>query len=239
MLYMSEVAPKKFRGAIVAGYQFCIIRGPQLRALGTLRGQPYESQYVKDELNELVANHEYEMRNGQAGWADCFRGRWTPSRNLRRVVLGMALQMMQQWTGVNFNCRPTERFPHLDDHYRCQRLLYPHLLLDGAVGMLVCEFIIAIVGTANEGSKATGICLIDYGNMKTKIFFLSGATCTACVLFAYFLVDRMLEDTTPRHSSKWVLHSMREDMADISSLGSTEKAVSNAPAPVFRENRDA
>ena len=72
-------------------------------ALSILRGQPVDSQYVKDELKELIANHEYEMRNMRAGWIDCFRGGWKPSSNFRRVMLGMALQMMQQWTGVNFS----------------------------------------------------------------------------------------------------------------------------------------
>lgn len=36
------------------------------------------------------------------------------------------------------------------------------LLIYGAVGMLVCEFIIAIVGTVDEGSKAGGLCLIVF-----------------------------------------------------------------------------
>jgi len=53
------------------------------------------------------------------------------------------------------------------------------------------------------------------GNLRTKVFFVWGATCTLCVVFSYFLVsetkglsleqvDRMLEETTPRNSAKWV-----------------------------------
>jgi MFS family permease len=159
ILYMSEVAPKRFRGAIVSGYQFCITIGLLLasvvdngtkdrmdsgsyripmglqwlfaailgvglfllpesprfyvkkgrkddaaHALSILRGQPADSAYIADELKELIDNHDYEMRNMRAGWADCFTGGWKkPSSNLRRVMLGMALQMMQQWTGVNFS----------------------------------------------------------------------------------------------------------------------------------------
>lgn len=71
------------------------------RALSIIRGQPADSQYVKQEVAELVANYEYELKHMQTGWLDCFRGGWKPSGNLRRVVLGMALQMFQQWTGVN------------------------------------------------------------------------------------------------------------------------------------------
>lgn len=36
------------------------------------------------------------------------------------------------------------------------------LLLYGAVVMCLCEFIVAIVGTADEGSKAANMCLIVF-----------------------------------------------------------------------------
>ena len=168
------------------------------------------------------------------------------------------------------------------------------LLIYGAVGMLVCEFVIAIVGTVDQGSKAASMCLIvftciyifffastwgpaawvvigeifplpirakgvalstasnwlwnfvigfitpymideQYGNLKTKVFFVWGATCTACVVFAYFLVpetkglsleqvDNMLKETSPRKSSKWVPHSTFAGHGEASSLESTDKA---------------
>lgn len=166
ILYMSEVAPKAVRGAIVSGYQFCITIGLLLAAvvdnstmnrmdsgayriamsiqfawalilgiglfflpesprfyvkcgrlddaaksLSILRGHPADSNYVKDELAELEANFQYESKNMQSGWLSCFTGGWSsPNSNLRRVMLGMALQMMQQWTGVNFGKQ------HLDCH---------------------------------------------------------------------------------------------------------------------------
>lgn len=180
------------------------------------------------------------------------------------------------------------------------------LLIYGAVGMLVCEFLIAIVGTtAHEGSKAASTCLIvftcfyifffastwgpaawvvigeifplpirakgvalstasnwlwnfvigyitpymldeDKGNLKSKVFFLWGATCTACVVFAYFLVpetkglsleqvDRMLEETTPRNSKKWIPHLTNE--GDTSSLESKHKNP-RGPRAVFREHSE-
>lgn len=73
------------------------------KSLSRLRGQPLDSDYIKDELAELEANYQSESKNMQTGWLSCFTGGWSsPSSNLRRVMLGMALQMMQQWTGVNF-----------------------------------------------------------------------------------------------------------------------------------------
>ncbi|KAF2124278.1 general substrate transporter [Dothidotthia symphoricarpi CBS 119687] len=307
ILYMSEVAPKGVRGAIVSGYQFCItwvfalilgiglfflpesprwyVKCNRLEdaacALSTLRGQPADSQYVKDELAELVANYQME-HNVQASWVDCFTGEWKPSSNLRRVVLGMTLQMMQQWTGVNFIFYYGSTFfktVGIHNAFLVSMITSAvnpieqpgrrALLIHGAIGMLVCEFIIAIVGTVNSGSKAASTCLIvftciyifffattwgpaawivigelwnfvigfitpylmneEYGNLKTKVFFVWGSTCTLCVLFAYFFVpetkglaleqvDRMLEETTPRGSRKWVPCAMYAGR-DEASLG--------------------
>jgi hypothetical protein len=89
----------------------------------------------------------------------------------------------------------------------------------------------------------------EYGNLKAKVFFIWGATCTACVVFAYFLVpetkglsleqvDRMLEETTPRKSAKWVPAHMHEDVAESSSLRPSEKSA-RARVPEHRENLDA
>lgn len=73
-----------------------------------LRGQPPTSHYIELELAEIVANAEYEARViPTTGWyssyAACFTGSLRdPGSNLRRTILGTSLQMMQQWTGVNF-----------------------------------------------------------------------------------------------------------------------------------------
>lgn len=78
------------------------------KALGKLRGHPPDSDYIKDELAELVANFRLESMHMTATWADCFKGGFKkPSSNLRRVILGILMQMMQQWTGVNFICKHT------------------------------------------------------------------------------------------------------------------------------------
>ena len=157
ILYMSEIAPRKVRGAIVSGYQFCITIGLMLAScvdyatqnrtdsgsyripiaiqiawalilgggllllpespryfvrkgqlekasyvLARVRGQPEDSEYIKQELAEIVANNEYEMQAMPQGgyfttWLNCFRGSlFHPNSNLRRTVLGTSLQMMQQ-----------------------------------------------------------------------------------------------------------------------------------------------
>ena len=54
----------------------------------------------------------------------------------------------------------------------------------------------------------------DYGNLRSSVFFVWGGLCTCAFVYAYFLVpetkglsleqvDKMLEQSTPRTSSKW------------------------------------
>lgn len=173
------------------------------------------------------------------------------------------------------------------------------LLIWGAALMLVCEFIVAGVGTALPGSHAAQLCLIVFvciyifgfattwgpaawvvvgeiyplpirskgvamsaasnwfwncviavmtpylvnpgkgnANLGAKVFFLWGALCTSCLFFAYFFVpetkglsleqvDRMLEETTPRNSAKWVPRDTFSGhggaKAELSDTVSTEK----------------
>jgi len=163
ILYMSEIAPKKVRGALVSGYQFCITIGILLAncvvfatqnrldtgsfripigvqflwaiilaaglfflpesprywvkrgdiekatlALASVRSQPRESQYVQDELAEIIANNEFEKahipQTGYVdGWLVCFKGSlFDGSSNIRRTITGTGLQCAQQFTGINF-----------------------------------------------------------------------------------------------------------------------------------------
>ncbi|KAF2000305.1 general substrate transporter [Amniculicola lignicola CBS 123094] len=160
---MSEIAPRKVRGAIVAGYQFCITIGILLancvvyatqhrrdtgsyripiavqflwaiilgtglallpespryyvkkgkldkaaKSLARVRGQAVDSEYIQDELAEIIANHEYEMSilpqtSYLGSWKACFEGSiMKQSSNVRRTLLGIFMQMMQQLTGINF-----------------------------------------------------------------------------------------------------------------------------------------
>ncbi|KAK6433619.1 hypothetical protein LTR95_010201 [Oleoguttula sp. CCFEE 5521] len=230
ILYMSEICPKKVRGALVAGYQFCITIGilvascvnyatqnrtdsgsyripigiqfawglilggglmllpdsPRYfvkrgrvekarNALGRLRGQPGDSEYIEAELAEIIANEEYERSIIPAGswftgWANCFSGSvFKSNSNLRKTILGTSLQMMQQWTGVNFIFYYSTPFlqstgaignPFLISliftlvnvcstpisFYTVEKFGRRPLLVWGALGMLICQFLVAIIG---------------------------------------------------------------------------------------------
>ncbi|KAL2398129.1 Major facilitator-type transporter ecdD [Exophiala dermatitidis] len=373
ILYMSEICPRKVRGALVAGYQFCITVGLLLAscvvyatqdrndtgqyripiaiqfawalilggglltlpdspryfvkkgrleqatiALSKLRGQPRDSEYIQVELSEIVANEEYERAlipdaGWLSSWLNCFKGSlWEQKSNLRRTILGTSLQMMQQWTGVNFIFYYSTPFLQstgaIDNEFlmsliftlvnvcstpisfwTVERFGRRPLLVWGAFGMLICQFLVAIIGVtvgfnythpdptdpdktlANNVSavsaqiafiaififffastwgpgawimigeifplpiRSRGVALStasnwlwntiiavitpymvgeEHGNMKSSVFFVWGGLCTAAFIYAYFLVpetkgltleqvDHMMEETTPRTSSKW------------------------------------
>ena len=74
------------------------------RALSRVRGHPMDDPYVKAELAEIHANYEYESKIASHSWKDLLHGGLNPAGNFRRVLIGVFLQMFQQWTGINFIC---------------------------------------------------------------------------------------------------------------------------------------
>jgi SP family sugar:H+ symporter-like MFS transporter len=248
ILYMSEVAPRKVRGAIVSCYQFAITIGIMLasivtyacrnytntgayripiaiqfawaiilatglfllpespryyvkkqqlekaaKALGRVRGQPSDSAYIVDELAEIQANFEYEMSVGEVSWLGMFSGGITNrNSNIRKLFIGVTLQMMQQWTGVNFIFYfSTSFFTSIGiknaflismittivnvcstplSFWTIERFGRRPLLIYGAIGMCVCEWIVGITGTADAGSRASQIVLILFTCIYISFF---------------------------------------------------------------------
>lgn len=144
-------------------------------ALSRLRGQPKDSEYIQVELAEIVANEEYERQlipstTWFGSWANCFKGSlWSGNSNLRKTILGTSLQMMQQWTGVNFIfyystpfLKSTGAFTNTFlismiftiinvcstpiSFYTVEKWGRRTILLYGALGMLICQFLVAIIG---------------------------------------------------------------------------------------------
>lgn len=66
------------------------------QALSSVRGQPVESEHIRDELAEIIANYEYErsitpQTSYIGSWSACFKGDIrSGSSNIRRTVVGMA-----------------------------------------------------------------------------------------------------------------------------------------------------
>jgi sugar porter (SP) family MFS transporter len=153
------------------------------KALSSVRGQPIDSKYIQDELAEIIANHEYEMTiipqtSYLGSWAACFKGGLSNgASNLRRTLLGIGMQMMQQLTGINFIFYfGTVFFQQLGSiknpflislittlvnvcstpiaFWIVERLGRRTILIYGAMGMIVMQFIVGIIGvTAGKTDK--------------------------------------------------------------------------------------
>lgn len=80
----------------------------------------------------------------------------------------------------------------------------------------------------------------DQANLQSKVFFLWGALCTVCFVYAYFLVwetkgltleqvDRMMEEVgSPRRSVGWVPKSTFAQDMGMTKEGKMPVAIENA-----------
>ncbi|KAF0644263.1 hypothetical protein FPSE5266_12186 [Fusarium pseudograminearum] len=147
-----------------------------------------------NELQEIIANHQYEMTLGH----DTYRALFTSNSSLgHRTLTGCVLQMLQQLTGINFvmyygttffsrsgvsnpfiinlvmiivNCVCTIPGLIVIESWGRRKLL-----MAGALGMAVCQFIIGAVSTANEKSSQ------DLGNASNMALIV----CCAINVFFY------------------------------------------------------
>ncbi len=140
-------------------------------SLSRLRRLDITHPALIEELAEIQANHEYEMALGADTYKDMIFGE--PHLG-RRTLTGCGLQMLQQLTGVNFIMYYGTTF------FKGANIVNPHiislimqvinmastfpgllvveswgrrkLLIVGAVGMAICQLLIASYATANGSS---------------------------------------------------------------------------------------
>ncbi|KAG6860483.1 hypothetical protein C0995_010648 [Termitomyces sp. Mi166 len=135
-------------------------------ALGRLLTQPADSPEVETEFNEIMAALEDDRKLGSGSYIDCFRN--TEGKNGLRTWTGILLQGWQQLTGINFIfyygttffqsagikngfiitiiCDVVNTVTTIVGIQLIDRVGRRRLLLIGAAGMCICEFIVAIVG---------------------------------------------------------------------------------------------
>jgi sugar porter (SP) family MFS transporter len=147
------------------------------RSLSFIRSQPPESEYIRDELAEIVANYEYELSmmpktSYVASWLVCFKGSIFDSKsNLRRTIVGAGIQGMQQMTGMNFifyyGTTFFQQLGTIDNPFlislittlvnvfstplafwTIERFGRRPLFLSGGIAMFAMQYIIGAVGTA-------------------------------------------------------------------------------------------
>ncbi|EIN05606.1 MFS monosaccharide transporter [Punctularia strigosozonata HHB-11173 SS5] len=136
-------------------------------ALGRLTSVPASDAAVQLEIADIRANLDAETALGESSYLDCFRGSAGNKIGLRTFT-GIALQALQQLTGINFIFYYGTTFfqnsgikdPFLisiatnvvnvgmtvPGMWGVERFGRRRLLLIGAIGMCICEYLVAIIG---------------------------------------------------------------------------------------------
>ena len=153
-------------------------------ALSRLTSLPPDNPEVTAELDEIRLNLKHEEELGESSYLDCFRA--TDNRILFRTLTGIFIQAWQQLTGINFIFYFGTTFftnagiknPFLisiatstvnvgmtvPGIWGVERFGRRSLLLFGAIGMTICEFIIAIVGsttkTTNQSAQSAEVAFV-------------------------------------------------------------------------------
>lgn len=143
-------------------------------SLSRLRRLDITHPALIEELAEIEANHEYEMALGSDTYKDVFVGQ--PHLG-RRLLTGCGLQMLQQLTGVNFIMYYGTTFfngAKISDPFKITLIIQVincvstlpglvvveswgrrRLLIVGAIGMAICQLLIAAYATASGDDNRT------------------------------------------------------------------------------------
>jgi SP family sugar:H+ symporter-like MFS transporter len=66
-----------------------------------LKNDP-NNQLVEDDFGEMYDSIKQQKSAGVGSWLECFTGSGNKPRVVYRTFLGLAIQFLQQWTGVNY-----------------------------------------------------------------------------------------------------------------------------------------
>ncbi|KOS21573.1 putative glucose transporter rco-3 [Escovopsis weberi] len=129
-------------------------------SLSRLRRLDITHPALIDELQEIVANHQYELTLGPDSYKEMFVG--SPHLG-RRILTGCGLQMLQQLTGINF-------------------IMYYSTTFFGGSGVDSPYTKSLIINVINVVSTIPGLCVIEsWGRRKLLIAGALGMAC--CQLF--------------------------------------------------------
>lgn len=144
--------------------------------MSRLTSLPPTDPVVEIELNEIRAQLKHEEELGESSYLDCFRH--TENKILFRTLSGIFLQAFQQLTGINFifyygttffqrsgiknpflisiATGIVNVFMTLPGMWGVEKFGRRTLLLVGAAGMCVCEFLVAIIGVTISVENQSG-----------------------------------------------------------------------------------
>jgi sugar porter (SP) family MFS transporter len=196
-------------------------------SLSRLRRLDITHPALIEELAEIQANHEYEMALGPDTYKDIIFGE--PHLG-RRTLTGCGLQMLQQLTGVNFIMYYGTTFFNgagVENAFTISLIIQiinmvstipglfvveswgrRRLLIVGAVGMAVCQFLIAAFATANgEDNKMTqNRILISFVAIYIFFFAASWGPVVWVVTSEIYPLKVRAKSMSVSTASNWILN---------------------------------
>ena len=134
------------------------------KSLSRLRRLHIDHPALVAELAEIQANHDYEMSIGTASYVACFR---SPIR--KRLFTGMALQALQQLTGVNFSMLRLPLVPKTTLIYLPVFYYGTSYFLNSGISN---PFVISMITSAvNVGSTIPGLYLVEKWGRRPLLMF--------------------------------------------------------------------
>ena len=177
--------------------RFLVMKGRHEAAglsLSRLRRLDITHPALVDELQEIKANHEWELSLGPNSYMDLFRG--TPHLG-RRTFTGCVLQMLQQLTGINFIMYYSTTFfdgAGVESPYTKSLILNAinvvstipgllaiepwgrrKLLMIGASGMAACQLLMATFATAAGANLQEAAQMILIVFCALNVFFYAAS----------------------------------------------------------------
>ncbi|KAF3105170.1 High-affinity glucose transporter rgt2 [Orbilia oligospora] len=193
------------------------------KSLSTLRRLPLDHPEIIAELNEIKANHEYEMSIGQTSYKKLLSNQSGFLR--KRLLTGVGIQVFQQLSGANFifyygttffqsagiknsfvvslitNCvNVVSTLPGL---WLVDNWGRRNLLLFGAAGMSICQLIVAIVGTVSQ-SQAAHNTLVAF--VCIYIFFFASSPVAWVVTGEIFPLKARAKGLSITTAANWLLN---------------------------------
>jgi sugar porter (SP) family MFS transporter len=194
------------------------------RSLSRLRRLPVDHPDIVDELAEIQANHNYELSIGSPSYLELVRN---PSIR-KRLFTGIGLQALQQLTGVNFIFYyGTSYFTHsgisnpfvvtmitsvvnvvgtVPGLILVEKWGRRPLLMCGAIGMSICQLIVASVGTALPEDKTANKAIIAFVCFYILFFASTWGPCAWVVTGEIFPLKARAKGLSITTSSNWLLN---------------------------------
>jgi len=195
-------------------------------SLSRLRRLDITHPALIEELNEITANHEYELSLGPSTYRDAFFG--SPHLG-RRLFTGCGLQILQQLTGCNFVFYYGTTFfkslgisspfvialiinvvnvvSNLPGMVLVESLGRRRLLMTGSIGMCVCQFIVAGVGvTHDKQTYAANLITIIFMCLFIFFFAATWGPVTWVVTSEIFPLKVRAKSMSMAVASNWILN---------------------------------